>query len=314
MQHRLAPQEPRPNNYAGVRFDRLVERRGDAAWLAARLADPKSRFLPVWQTRNLVGDPGSPALTWIDQARAQALIERGAVPILLGQVEGQLYFGLDVSFLDTTDHEPALAGMGHFVDLRTVGPLLPPAPAALLASVKAYTQWHSRHRFCGVCGHTTRVEEAGHTLRCTNPACNAQHFPRTDPAVIMLVHDGGDRLVMGRQKVWPPGMHSVLAGFLEPGESLEDAVAREVKEEVGIEVADILYHSSQPWPFPGSLMLGFFARATDLELKVNTDELEMARWVTRDEVVNSPENEVFKLSRKDSISRRLVDDWLAATA
>jgi NAD+ diphosphatase len=130
----------------------------------------------------------------------------------------------------------------------------------------------------------------------------------------MLVHDGGDRLVMGRQKVWPPGMHSVLAGFLEPGESLEDAVAREVKEEVGIEVADILYHSSQPWPFPGSLMLGFFARATDLALKVNTDELEMARWVTRDEVVNSPENEVFKLSRKDSISRRLVDDWLAATA
>ena len=146
--------------------------------------------------------------------------------------------------------------------------------------------------------------------RCTNETCGAQHFPRTDPAVIMLVHDG-ERVVLGRQKVWPPGMHSVLAGFVEPGESLEDAVRREVAEEVGIALGEVTYHSSQPWPFPSSIMLGFMARATTTELNLATDEIETARWYTRAELRASPENEVFKLPRRDSIARRLVEDWLA---
>jgi NAD+ diphosphatase len=171
--------------------------------------------------------------------------------------------------------------------------------------------WHARHHFCGVCGYPTQSAEAGHVRRCTNPTCGASHFPRTDPAVIMLVHDGGDRVILGRQAQWPPGMHSVLAGFVEPGENLEEAVTREVAEEVGIAVTDVRYQSSQPWPFPASIMLGFTARALATDLQLSDDELETARWYTRAELRASPESESFRLPRRDSIARRLVEDWLA---
>ena len=309
-----ASQEPRPNHYAGARFDRLAERRGDPDWLAACLASGDTRFLPVWQAKNLVGDQASPALTWLDASRAAALIERGAETTLLGVADGRVYVGLDLAAIALVDHEPALAGQGHFVDLRAIGPLLPPVPAALYATARAFAHWHARHRFCGVCGKPTRTEQGGHVRRCADAACGAQHFPRTDPAVIMLVHDGGERCIMGRQAVWPPGMHSVLAGFVEPGESLEDAVAREVMEEVGVGALDIRYNSSQPWPFPGSIMLGFFARAAGEEILVNDGELESARWMTRAELLASPEDESFRLPRRDSIARRLVEEWLADRA
>jgi NAD+ diphosphatase len=138
------------------------------------------------------------------------------------------------------------------------------------------------------------------------------HFPRTDPAVIMLVHDGAGRCLLGRQPFWPPGMHSTLAGFVEPGESLEEAVAREIWEEVGLKlpVEEVTYHSSQPWPFPSSIMLGFHARAEHGPLDLGADELESAQWYTREELRNSPEDETFKLPRRDSIARRLIEDWL----
>jgi len=306
--------EPRPNVYGGVRFDRLAERRGDAAWLAERLTDAATRFLPVWQAKNLVGDPAEPALTWLDATHAAALLARGAEAILLGQHEGALYVCLECSFLETPDHEPALAGRGHFVDLRSIGPLLPRESGSLYANARAFAHWHARHRFCGVCGSPTLAQQGGHQRRCGNDACGALHFPRTDPAVIMLVHDGAGRCVMGRQKIWPPAMHSVLAGFVEPGESLEDAVAREVLEEVALAVVEIRYNSSQPWPFPSSLMLGFFARATTTDLRINDGELETARWMTRAELLASPEDESFRLPRRDSIARRLIEDWLAETA
>ncbi len=306
--------EPRPNHYAGARFDRLAEKRGDAAWLTACLCSADTCFLPVWQGRNLVDDAEAPHLTWIGCDRAEGLIAQGAQPFLLGAVEGRVYMGLDLTAFAVVDHEPALAGQGHFVDLRTVGPLLPPVPASLYAAARAFAHWHARHRFCGVCGAPTRDEQAGHQRRCSNPACAAPHFPRTDPAVIMLVHDGGERVVLGRQAVWPPGMHSVLAGFVEPGESLEDAVAREVMEEVGLQVEDIRYNSSQPWPFPSSLMLGFTARASAGTLRINDGELEAARWVTRQELLASPEDETFRMPRRDSIARRLLQDWLAERA
>ena len=307
-------QEPRPNHYAGARFDRLAERRGDPAWLATCLAAPETRFLPVWQAKNLVADSASPALTWLDASRAAELMGKGARPTLLGDADGRVYVGLDLSGFAVVDHEPALAGLGHFVDLRAIGPLLPPVPAALYAAARAFAHWQARHRFCGVCGAACASEQAGHVQRCTSPTCGAQHFPRTDPAVIMLVHDGGERCILGRQAIWPPGMNSVLAGFVEPGESLEDAVAREVQEEVGVGAHDIRYNSSQPWPFPGSIMLGFFARAASEEIKVNDGELESARWMTRAELLASPEDESFRLPRRDSIARRLVEEWLADRA
>jgi NAD+ diphosphatase len=170
--------------------------------------------------------------------------------------------------------------------------------------------WHTRHRYCGLCGSPTRSEEAGHMRRCTDAACNAMHFPRTDPAVIMLVTDG-DRALLGRNKNFPlPGMYSTLAGFVEPGESLEDAVAREVREETGIEVGAVQYHSSQPWPFPGNIMLGFHAEARTTEITIDYGELEDARWFTRDWLSSHVDDDSFRLPRLDSIARRLIEDWL----
>jgi NAD+ diphosphatase len=149
--------------------------------------------------------------------------------------------------------------------------------------------------------------------RCADAACNAEHFPRTDPAVIMLVtHE--DHALLGRQRVWPAGMHSTLAGFVEPGESLEEAVAREVMEEAGVRVVDVRYHSSQPWPFPASIMLGFHARALRRDLAVDAEELETAGWFSRDFLSRAHDPEVFRLPRPDSIARRLIEDWLRGEA
>ena len=189
--------------------------------------------------------------------------------------------------------------------LRTVGGLMPASDAALLAHARGLIYWHQRHRFCGKCGSPTETRAAGYMRVCTH--CAAEHFPRTDPAVIMLVGDQ-DRCLMGRRAVWPPGMYSALAGFVEPGESLEESVAREVREEVGIHIRDVCYHSSHPWPFPGSLMLGFYATAVNTEITVDRNELEDARWFHRDDLIRPAEG--FRLPRRDSISRQLVDDWL----
>ena len=181
---------------------------------------------------------------------------------------------------------------------------------ALMAYARGMMHWHRAHLYCGRCGHATEPRQAGHVRYCTNADCAAPAFPRTDPAVIMLIHHG-EYALLGRQAVWPPGMHSVLAGFVEPGESLEDAVAREVMEEAGVEIDETEYHSSQPWPFPASIMLGFGARAKSMELNIDTDELESGRWYHRDEILASPEDETFRLPRRDSISYRLIRDWLS---
>jgi NAD+ diphosphatase len=306
------PADPyRPNYYAGAAVDRLSQLRRDAEWIAARLADPTTRLLPVWRTHNLVIAGSAPSAAWLPVERARHLLSEVREIAFLGFHERVAHFAIEVSHLDDPAPVASLAEAATFTDLRTVGPLIDRDHGALLAYARGMMHWHARHRFCGVCGSPTESLEAGHVRRCSNEACGASHFPRTDPAVIMLVHDGGDRLVLGRQRQWPPGMHSVLAGFVEPGESLEDAVRREVAEEVGIAVADVRYHSSQPWPFPASIMLGFTARAIEAELMLATDELETARWYTRAELRASPENEAFRLPRRDSIARRLVEDWLA---
>ncbi len=308
----MAAETFRPNFYAGAAVDRLGHLRRDAQWIAERLADPATRILPVWRTHNLVVTGSAPSAAWLSVERAAHLLREAQEIAFLGFHESIAHFAVEVSHLDDPAPVASLAGAAAFADLRTVGPLLNRDQGALLAYARGMMHWHARHRFCGVCGHPTESREAGHVRRCTNSACGASHFPRTDPAVIMLVHDG-ERVVLGRQKVWPPGMHSVLAGFVEPGESLEDAVRREVAEEVGIALAEVTYHSSQPWPFPSSIMLGFTARAATTDLNPATDEIETARWYTRAELRASPENEVFRLPRRDSIARRLVEDWLAGT-
>jgi len=303
---------PAPNFYASGQFDRADHRRTDDQWLGELYRAPTTRYVPVWQYKSLFTDvSGKPEAVLLEAAEAQELASRGGERVFLGLDGEQAFVALDISALEQPDHVPSLAGRGYFADLRAVGPLLPREVGSLLAYARALIYWNSRHRFCGVCGAATASRHAGHQRLCTNPDCGTSHFPRTDPAVIMLVHDGGDRCVLGRQKVWPPGMHSTLAGFVEPGESLEAAVAREVEEEAGIVVSDVRYHSSQPWPFPCSLMLGFYARADFGRLQVQPQELESAGWFDRNWLLRSPEDETFKLPRKDSIARRLIEDWLA---
>jgi NAD+ diphosphatase len=304
----------RVNFYAGGRLDRAALHRRDASWVAERLADPATRLVPVWRQQNLLAAAELPAAALLTREQAATLIEAAAELALLGLEPGPAghiaYFALDLSALEKPERHPELEGQGRFADLRSVGPLLGQAEGQLLAYARGLMHWHQRHRFCGVCGAPTRSEEAGHLRRCTNADCGTAHFPRTDPAVIMAVTDG-ERLLLGRQASWPPGMHSVLAGFVEPGESLEEAVAREVREEVGIEVEDVRYHSSQPWPFPSSIMLGFTARAGSSEIRISPDEIAEAGWYTRAQLLASPEDERFRLPRRDSIARRLVEDWIA---
>ncbi|MGF1608457.1 MAG: NAD(+) diphosphatase [Kiloniellales bacterium] len=306
---------PGPNFYASGGLDRLDERRADAAWLEARLRDPQTRFVAVWRARSLItaesAAAGQPRPAWIEPVQATPLLARASTLALLGRREETHFIALDLSAMEAPELEALLGNGARFRDLREVGPLLPRSDGAVLAYARGLMHWHQNNRFCGLCGSPTESANGGHIRVCRNRDCGRSHFPRTDPAVIMLIHDGGERCVLGRQAAWPPGMHSTLAGFVEPGESLEEAVAREVKEEVGLELRDIAYHSSQPWPFPASLMVGFHARATGSALAVNQGELEAAAWFTRWQLARSPEDERFRLPRRDSIARRLIEDWLA---
>ncbi|MCW2829332.1 MAG: diphosphatase [Aeromicrobium sp.] len=191
--------------------------------------------------------------------------------------------------------------------LRMIGPTIASDEASLAVHAVGIARWHGSHRFCARCGQPTDIADAGHVRIC--PACGAHHFPRTDPAVIMLITDGDDRALLGRQPTWPEGRFSTLAGFVEPGETLDDAVRREVLEEVGIEVGGVTYAGSQPWPFPSSLMLGFFGRALTTEITVDADEIAEARWFTRDDVTEMTSSTELLLPPHVSISRWLLQTW-----
>ena len=263
----------RPGNfYSGVGLDRADHLRRDAAWLTEQATVETARFALVWRDKNLVALEPEPRGLWLNAAEIGDLNDGRFEIVFLGRQGGESLFALDVSALEAPDEAPAVAGRGTFQDLRAVGPLLERQEGAILAYARGLLHWHRRHLFCGRCGSPTESHQGGHVRACHNADCGMHHFPRTDPAVIMLIH-AGDRCVLGRQKNWANGMHSTLAGFVEPGESLEEAVAREVHEEVGIEVRRVVYHSSQPWPFPSSIMLGFHAEADHVPLQVNEDEL-----------------------------------------
>ncbi|MGY2081598.1 NAD(+) diphosphatase [Modestobacter sp. SYSU DS0657] len=232
--------------------------------------------------------------------------ERPTMPegaIYLGEADGVPYAAL------RTPRPAALDGrqVDRWAGLREVGGELGDLDAGLLAQAVGIIEWHERNRFSPMTGARTTIERAGWVQR--DPENGREVFPRTDPAVIMLVHDGGDRCVLGRQAVWPAGRFSILAGFVEPGESAEAAVAREVAEEVGIRVTDVRYVSSQPWPFPQSLMLGYVARAVDTELRIDHDEIEEARWFSRDELRSGSGPQA--LPPRVSIARHIIDRWVA---
>ncbi len=299
------------NHYSGMPLSRDDDLRRDEAAVARLRADSESRVLALWRGRHQIADRDAPAPVWHRGAAGRRLLEGAEVWALLGRSgDGAAHFAVDVSHLDDPDAAAPFRGAGPFVDLRAVGPLVARDDGATMAYARGLVYWQQRHRFCGVCGAPCANVQGGHVRRCTRPECAADHFPRTDPAVIVLV-TCGERCLLGRQKSWPRGMHSTLAGFVEPGESLEEAVIREVHEESGVVVRGPVYQSSQPWPFPASIMLGFRAEAESLALDVNTDEIERAAWYTRAWLRRSPEDETFRLPRRDSIARRLIDDWLA---
>ncbi len=297
----------RPNVFSGGTLDRASTLRRDEERLALLLRDKASRLFPVWRAHNLVKDD---TIVGVPHAEVEALLDDGEPPIFLGLQNGEARFACDVS-----RHEleliPRLVLVGDFADIRTIGGQLSQADGALLAFARAMVHWHRTHRFCGVCGKPTLPAQGGHVRRCTDDACKHEVYPRTDPAVIMLV-TAGDHCLLGRQAIWTPGMYSTLAGFVEPGETPEEAVAREVMEETGIEVTGaVRYHSSQPWPFPGSLMIGFQAEAKRATPRIDTHELEAAEWFTRAEIRNFADRGM-SLPRPISIARRLIEDWLAA--
>ena len=277
-----------PNTFTGAALDRAGDRRRDDEWVAAQRADPAARAVLVGRDGVKV-DGGRLALV--------PLADAGGEPLLLGVDERGPVFAA----------EPAEAN-GALLGLRDAAATLPQADGGLAAYAAALLGWHRRHRFCANCGAPTEIREAGHVRGC--PSCGAEHHPRTDPVVIMLVVRG-DEVLLGRQPTWPPGRYSALAGFVEPGESLEEAVAREVREEARIEVGPPRYVSSQPWPFPASLMLGFVAPWESGEPEVGDEELEDARWFTRAEVREAiAERGPLRLPPPLAIARRLVDGWL----
>jgi NAD+ diphosphatase len=272
--------------FAGAALDRAPAERRRPEWLAARRADPAARSLVVSE-RGL----------WLDGGHL-LLVPPNGDAVFLGLAADRPFFA--------TDAEPE---RGRPAGLREAATELPADEAALGAYAASLLSWHRRHRFCANCGEATQAVDGGHERVC--PACGAHHFPRTDPVVIVRVTDRRDRVLLGRQARWPTGRFSVLAGFVEPGETLEEAVRREVLEESGVEVDHAAYVGSQPWPFPSSLMVGFAASAAGGEPRVGDGELAEVRWFERDEVMAAAEDRSeLLLPPPFAISRSLIDAWL----
>ena len=271
-------------------IDRAGHLRAQLPELERFLGDPRTLLAVVWRDSLLLrregeGQSARIHLELVELERARALLDEPFELVFLGVLKGRGVFAIDVSPMPEPLAHAALRGGAELLDLRFAGLLMPETDAALAAYARAVLFWHRRHGFCSVCGQPSVARRGGHVRVCRDEACKSEHFPRTDPAVIVLVQDG-DRCLVGRQRGWPQGLYSTLAGFVEPGETLEMAVEREIEEESGVRVAEVEYFASQPWPFPSSLMLGFTATATTTELKRDDEELEDLRWITKDELRN----------------------------
>lgn len=303
--------------FGGSGLNRAAEVRGDATAMADHLA--AGRVLALWRGKPLVAAAGG--LVWV--AAGQAVLSGGAPPVFLGIDEGVAVFAQDVSawvpevetpaggFFDpSAQPHPAMTDGAAFQDLRAVMTALSPREAELAATARALCDWHARHGFCAACGAATEQRQAGWQRGC--PACGASHFPRTDPVVIMLI-TRGNAVLIGRSPGWPEGMYSLLAGFVEPGETIEAAVRREVLEESGVQVGAVRYLASQPWPFPASLMLGCAGEAVSDAIVLDPVELEDARWISREDMVTvlAGAHPDIRPPRKGAIAQFMITNWLA---
>lgn len=266
-----------PNAFARSPLDRAGHHRRDKAWLSAALEAPETKLLPFFQHRPFVTEEGGVvAPGWLSAHARASIAPRDALTLFLGvDASGAAHFAVRI------EDDAPLADLGRFDDLRMLGPRLSRDDLAMLGPAKAVFEWHARNAYCANCGTPTLIVEAGWKREC--PMCSAEHFPRVDPVCIMAPVFG-EKCLLGRQRGWPRGMYSALAGYIEPGEPIEEAVARETFEEAGLRVREVRVHSTQPWPFPHSLMIGVLCTVEDDAEKIDTEELESARWFTRDEV------------------------------
>jgi len=290
------------NPFTGAWLDRRSETRAETDWASRALSEPGARFLLSSGTRHLVTDAPVTAIAFLEGSDP---LVRDADPEQLVQLGW--YQGERCVLVSVPPGSVEWPSGTRLEELRPLLTELPPAEAAVLACARALLIWRARHLHCGVCGAPTKPRLAGHCLRCTSSECGAEFFPRLDPAVIVLVSDG-DYALLGRQPSWPLGRYSALAGFVEAGESLEDAVIREVREETGVNATAVSYFASQPWPFPSSLMLGFHATADRSERLQLDGELEHARWFSSTELASGAAR---LLPPPYSIARRLIDTWYA---
>ncbi len=298
-----------PHVFAGNQLDRGDVQRRDEAQLDSLFSDPATRILPLWQLNVLVQSESDTTLGWIKHEDARRM-DIDVPPVFLGFADGIAHFALDISEVHDPVHELNLPDSWRFQEARAAAMELPGHETGILAQARAQLDWHARHGFCSVCGHRTEPGRGGHVRKCGQ--CNSEHFPRTDPVVIMVTHDG-DRCVLGqsRGRLSRSGMYSALAGFVDQGESIEEAVRREVKEEAGIEVGEVSYHSSQPWPFPSSLMIGCHARALTTEINRDEEEMTDVRWFTREEVLSAlhEENPDLKVPGPVAIAHHIIKAW-----
>jgi NAD+ diphosphatase len=286
--------------FSGNPLDRASYQRSNPGWLAEQAA--RGLFLPFWQNRPLIVAQRAGFLPWRDEWK-------DATRVFLGLDGDQPLFAVDLP----GDSEPML-GNGAFQEMRPAAFILPARDTAIAGHAKALLDWHKRHGFCPNCGNVTQMQDGGYRRAC--PQCGAEHFPRTDPVVIMLPifknEEGGEECLVGRNLRFPPQLYSAFAGFVEPGESMEEAVRRELAEEVNLKTGDVTYHAAQPWPFPSSLMLGCYAQALSRDFTIDRNEIEDARWLSKKEVRQRLAGGIeddMKLPVTIAIAHHLLKDW-----
>lgn len=301
--------------FSGNPLDRASEKRTDAEWLAARKIDPNSYVLPMWRLMPFILGPekvtGPLESGFLRPGLCESLAGPDAPMVLLGLEKGNALWAIDISAARDPANEGPLAGLGHFREMRAaaMGGGLPEKDIAILGQAKAMIDWHRRHGFCANCGARTEMQDAGYRRHCAS--CKSDHFPRTDPVVIMLATHG-DACLVGRGKQFPRGMYSALAGFVEPGETIEEAVRRELMEEAGVKTGNVTYYATQPWPFPSSLMIGCFAEAESRDVTVDQNELAEAIWLEKEKaralIGGTPIDGMF-VPPKVAIAHHLIRAW-----
>ena len=297
------------HTFSGNPLDRGDSERRDERWLAKSQSDTNSRFLPLWQLSVLIHHDSDPMLGWLTGDRLD-VSSIDVPPVFLGLSYGIAHFAIDVSSLSNPIRELGLDDRWRFEDVRMAATVLPREQSGILAQSRAQIDWHKRHRFCGLCGTPTVQARGGHVRKC--PECSAENFPRTDPVAIMLIADD-EKCLLGQSagRLARSGMYSALAGFIDQGESIEEAVQREVLEEAGIEVGQVSYHSSQPWPFPSSLMIGCHGKAASTDIRIDTNEMSDVRWFTRDDILQAlrQEHPTLKVPGAIAIAHHLIKAW-----